>query len=149
MESQVKGILEKYDFDRGFLVSILQDIQRENNYLPREALQLVNQYLKIPLSQVYHVATFFKAFSLTPRGRHIISVCMGTACHVRGAPKVLEKITQRLGINPDETTQDLRFTVERVNCVGCCAQGPMVVVDNDYYGDMRTDKVDSMLEKYN
>jgi NADH-quinone oxidoreductase subunit E len=149
MESQVKGILEKYDFDRGFLVSILQDIQRENNYLPREALQLVNQYLKIPLSQVYHVATFFKAFSLTPRGRHIISVCMGTACHVRGAPKVLEKITQRLGINPDETTQDLRFTVERVNCVGCCAQGPMVVVDNDYHGDMRTDKVDSMLEKYN
>jgi NADH-quinone oxidoreductase subunit E len=74
---------------------------------------------------------------------------MGTACHVRGAPKVLEKITQRLGINPDETTQDLRFTVERVNCVGCCAQGPMVVVDNDYHGDMRTDKVDSMLEKYN
>ena len=148
MNSNVTGILERYQLDRGFLVSILQDIQKEYNYLPKEALVEVGKALGIPLSQIHHVATFFKAFSLTPRGRHTVSVCMGTACHVRGAPKVMDNITQRLGIKPDETTADLKFTVERVNCVGTCAQGPMVLVDGDYYGTMSSDKVEPMIKKY-
>jgi len=149
MDDKVNAILKKYDLDRGFLVSILQDIQKEYNYLPRETLVQVSRGLEIPLSQIHHVATFFKAFSLTPRGRHTVHVCMGTACHVRGAQKVMDNITQRLEINPDETTADLRFTVERVNCVGTCAQGPMVLIDGDYFGTMSSDKVESMLKKYN
>lgn len=149
MDDKVSVILEKYKLDRGFLVSILQDIQKEYNYLPKEALQQVSQRLAIPLSQVHHVATFFKAFSLTPRGRHTVSVCLGTACHVRGAQKVMDSISRKLGIDPDETTDDLKFTLERVNCVGCCAQGPMVLADGDYHGAMSTDKVDPILEKYN
>lgn len=149
MDDKVSVILEKYKLDRGFLVSILQDIQKEYNYLPKEALQQVSQRLAIPLSQVHHVATFFKAFSLTPRGRHTVSVCLGTACHVRGAQKVMDSISRKLGIDPDETTDDLKFTLERVNCVGCCAQGPMVLVDGDYHGAMSTDKVDPILEKCN
>ena len=149
MDDKVSAILEKYNLDRGLLVSILQDIQKEYNHLPKEALRQVSQQLAIPLSQVHHVATFFKAFSLTPRGRHTISVCLGTACHVRGAQKVMDSIGRKLGIEPDNTTEDLKFTLERVNCVGCCAQGPMVLVDGDYHGAMSTDKVDDMLEKYN
>ncbi len=149
MDEKINAILENYELDRGFLVSILQDIQKEYNYLPKETLIQVSQGLKIPLSQVHHVVTFFKAFSLTPRGRHTVHVCMGTACHVRGAQKVMDNITQRLEINPDETTADLKYTVERVNCVGTCAQGPMVLIDGDYFGTMRSDKVEPMLKKYN
>ncbi len=148
-DEKVNAILENYGLDRGFLVSMLQDIQKEYNYLPKESLVQVSQGLEIPLSQVHHVATFFKALSLTPRGRHTVHVCMGTACHVRGAQKVMDNITQRLEINPDETTPDLKFTVERVNCVGTCAQGPMVLIDGDYFGTMSSDKVEPMLKKYN
>jgi NADH-quinone oxidoreductase subunit E len=127
---------------------MLQDIQQEYRYLPKEALMQVAQALGISLSRIYHVATFFKAFSLTPRGRHAVCVCMGTACHVRGAQKVMDNITQRLDICPDETTADLKFTVERVNCVGTCAQGPMVLIDGDYFGTMTSDKVERMLAQY-
>ena len=131
------------------LVSILQDIQAAFNYMPEDALVQVSQGLDVPVSQVYSVATFFKAFSLEPRGRHTINVCLGTACHVRGAPKVLDKIERELGIKSGETTKDLRFTLERVNCVGACALGPMVIIDDEYHGEMTTDKVEDMLKKYN
>ena len=148
LEEKVGQVLEKYQHDRGMLVSILQDIQAAFNYLPEEALEQVSQSLELPVSQVYSVATFFKAFSLQPRGRHLINVCLGTACHVRGAVKVLEKIERELGIKSGGTTQDLRFTLERVNCVGACALGPMVIIDQEYHGEMSTDKVEAMLEKY-
>jgi len=148
LEENVDRVLEKYQHDRGMLVSILQDIQAVFNYLPEEALEQVSQSLELPVSQVYSVATFFKAFSLQPRGRHLINVCLGTACHVRGAVKVLDKIERELGIKSGETTQDLRFTLERVNCVGACALGPMVIIDQEYHGEMSTDKVEAMLEKY-
>ena len=130
------------------LVSVLQDIQTEYKYLPQEALEEVCQGLSIPLSRVYSVATFFKAFSLTPRGRHVISVCMGTACHVRGAVRVLEKIERELGIESGDTTPDRRFSLETVNCVGACALGPMIIVDEEYHGEMTTEKVDSVLKQY-
>lgn len=145
---KVEQILDKYEHDQGLLVSILQDIQAEYKYLPREALLRVTQDLKVPLAQVYSVATFFKAFSLKPRGRHLIHVCLGTACHVRGAARVLDKIERDLGIRAGETTPDRRFTLERVNCVGACALGPMVVVDEQYSGQMTIDKVKPLLEKY-
>ena len=156
METEVKQVKEKvgqvlknYQHDKGMLVSVLQDVQAEYNYLPKEALIQVSQGLNIPLSQVYSVTTFFKAFSLNPRGRHLINVCLGTACHVRGAVRILEKIERELGISSSETTQDLRFTLETVNCVGACALGPMVIIDEEYHGEMTTDKVNSVLKKYN
>lgn len=144
----VDSILNKYRCDGSLLVSILQDLQAEFNYLPREGLVKLSEGLGIPLSQVYSVATFFKAFSLKPRGRHSLSVCLGTACHVRGAIRVLEEIERELGISPGETTKDLKYTLETVNCVGACALGPIVVADGEYAGQMKTDKVKPLLKNY-
>ncbi len=148
IERKVGSILDSYRHDTGLLVSILQDIQVEYNYLPGEALMQVSQGLEVPLSRVYSVATFFKAFSLTPRGRHLINVCLGTACHVRGAVRILEGIERELGIKPGETTENLRFSLETVNCVGACALGPIVIIDGEYSGQMKTDKVKPLLEDY-
>jgi len=130
------------------LVSILQDIQAENRYLPEDALVEVSQGLGIPLSQIYSIATFFRAFSLKPMGHHLVNVCLGTACHVRGAIRILEKIERELGIKPGETTKDLNFTLETVNCVGACALGPIVIADGEYNGQMTSEKVDNVLKKY-
>lgn len=146
-KQKVKAILDRYH-DRGMLVSILQDVQAEHGYLPKEALAQVSQGLDIPLTQVYSVATFFKAFSLKPRGRHLINVCLGTACHVRGAVRVLDEIKRQLGISEGETTKSLKYTLETVNCVGACALGPIVIVDGKYSGQMKTDKVKTLLESY-
>jgi NADH-quinone oxidoreductase subunit E len=146
--STVEAIIKKYDGDKGQLVSILQDIQTEHRYLPKEALDEVVTVLGVPASQVYSVATFFKAFSLTPRGRHLIKVCLGTACHVRGAAKVVEKMEIDLGVKRTETTPDQRYTLETVNCVGCCALGPMVMIDEKYHGQISSDKVSPLLAKY-
>jgi NADH-quinone oxidoreductase subunit E len=147
-KQKVKSVLERYNHDQGMLVSILQDVQAEYNYLPKETLVEVSQGLDIPLTQVYSVASFFKAFSLKPRGRHLINVCLGTACHVRGAVRVLEEIERRLGIKTGETTKDLKYTLETVNCVGACALGPIVIIDGEYSGQMKTDKVKNLLESY-
>jgi len=149
LKEKVGQVLQKYQHDKSLLVDILQDIQAESGYLPKEVLTETSQGLGIPLSRVYSVATFFKAFSLKPRGRHLINVCMGTACHVRGAVKVLEKIEQELGIKTGDTTPDLKFTLETVNCVGACALGPMVIIGEDYHGEMNPDAVSSVLENYN
>ena len=147
LEEKVGSVLDNYQRDKGMLISILQDIQAEYNYLPKDALIEVSQGLDAPLSQVYSVATFFKSFSLKPRGRHLINVCLGTACHVRGAVKVLEKIERELDIKSGETTQDLKYTLETVNCVGACALGPIVIINGEYSGQMKTDKVNSLLGK--
>jgi len=148
MQEKVTAVLDKYRRDKGSLVSILQDTQSEIGYLAREALMEVSQGLDVPLSQVYSVATFFKAFSLKPRGRHLVNVCLGTACHVRGAVKVLETIEREAGIKSGETDEDLRFSLETVNCVGACALGPIVIIDGKYSGDMKIDKVKALLENY-
>ena len=147
-KQKVKAILDSHRRDRGMLVGILQDIQAEYNYLPKETLTEVSQGLDIPLTQVYSVASFFKAFSLKPRGRHLINVCLGTACHVRGAVRILDEIERRLGIKAGETTKDLKYTLETVNCVGACALGPIVITDGEYSGQMKTDKVKNLLESY-
>jgi len=147
-EDRLASILDKYQNKKELLVSVLQDIQTEFNYLPKDAILKVSQCLNVPLSQVYSVATFFRAFSLEPRGRHIVNVCLGTACHVRGAVKILEKIEQELGIKSGETTKDMRYTLETVNCVGACALGPIAIVDEEYTGQMKTDNVKPLLESY-
>ncbi len=148
MAKTIQAIVDKYGGDHRQLVSILQDIQAEYRYLPKEALEEASRVLDIPLSQVYSVATFFRAFSLTPKGRHVIKVCLGTACHVRGAARVADRMELDLGIKREETTKDLRFTLETVNCVGCCALGPMVLVDDQYHGHLTSDKVSQLLAKY-
>lgn len=130
------------------LVSTLQDVQSTLRYLPEEALERVAAGLGLPLSQVYGVATFYTSFSLEPRGRHAIHVCMGTACHVQGADRILGKLERELQVKAGETTPDLQFTLERVNCVGACALGPMIITDEKYFGAMDPQKVERMLKEY-
>ena len=144
----LNAIIKKYDGKKEFLICILQDIQNVFEYLPKKALEHVSEKLEIPLIQVYGVATFFKTFSLSPRGGHTCTVCLGTACHVRGAEKVLDKVKRELDIDVDETTKDMSFTLKTVNCLGACALGPMMVVDDDYHGHMTQAKVEGILKKY-
>ena len=131
------------------LVSTLQDIQSELNYLPEEALVRVATGLGLALSQVYGVATFYTSFSLEPRGRNIIHVCMGTACHAQGAERILGKLERDLQVKVGETTPDLQFTIERVNCVGACALGPVVITNEKYFGNMDPLRVERMLKECN
>jgi NADH-quinone oxidoreductase subunit E len=127
------------------LISVLEEIQARYRYLPREAMILVGEGLGLPLSQVYSVATFYNAFSLQPRGRHGVCVCVGTACHVRGAKPVLNRLEELLHIKPGETTPDWNYSLETVNCLGACALGPIVVVDGAYSGQMVASDVDKLL----
>ena len=145
---KVEAIIHKYGGSRDSLISMLQDIQYEYKYLPENMLRLVAKQLELPLIQVYGVATFFKAFSLKPRGKHIVSVCLGTACHVRGAPAVLDEVERQLGTEPGETTEDMQFTLETVNCLGACALGPIMVVDGKYHGQVGPGKVKKILNRY-
>jgi NADH-quinone oxidoreductase subunit E len=144
----VNAFIRKHKNQKKALIAILQDVQAEYNYLPREALQQVARSLSIPLVDVVGVATFFRAFSLKPRGRHVITVCLGTACHVRGVPKILEEFERRLGVKSGDTTEDKKFTLETVACLGCCAIGPVVVVDGDYHAQTSIRKVDGIIKQY-
>ena len=124
--------------DKSALIQMLLAIQRENYWLPKDALVWASRKLGVPLTQIYHVATFYKAFSLKPQGRHSVFVCMGTACHVRGAARLLDKVTDTLKIRPGETSRDLQFTLNTVNCLGCCALGPVMMVDGKYHSNPST-----------
>jgi len=130
------------------LIRTLHEIQTKHSYLPKEDLVRITEKSDMPLSQIYSLATFYKAFSLRPRGKFLISVCMGTACHVRGATKVVDELSRRLDVKVGETTHDLKFTLETVNCLGCCAIGPVMQINDKYYGHMTTKKVSGILEKY-
>lgn len=148
-ESQkVKSFIEKYNNEKKALIAILQDIQAQFNYLPQESLRIVSETLGIPLVDILGVATFYRAFSLEPRGKHLVTVCLGTACHVRGGPKILEEFERKLEIHAGQTTNDKKFSLETVACLGCCAIGPVVVVDNDYYAHTNIRKVGTILKKY-
>jgi NADH-quinone oxidoreductase subunit E len=131
----VDRIIDEYKGDKSALIQILLAIQREDRWLPRDVLVSVCEKLGVPLSRVYRIATFYKAFSLSPQGRHKLSVCMGTACHVRGSPRLLDRVVESINIKPGETSADQRFSLETVNCVGCCALGPVVVVDGEYHSN--------------
>ena len=142
-------IIEKqFNNDKENLIMMLQEIQMQYNYIPGPAIEYLAEKLHTPLSQIYGVGTFYKSFSLEPRGKHIISVCRGTACHVRGAEKVLERITDTLSIRDGQTTQDGQFTLESVRCIGCCSLGPVIKIDEDIHGLITTDKVGKILSQY-
>ena len=131
---KVDEIVAEYGGNKSALIQVLLDIQGENRWLPKDALKLVSQKLGVPLTQIYHASTFYKAFSLTPKGRHSVSVCLGTACQVREAPRLLDRVVETFKIKPGETSTDMRFSLDTVNCLGCCAIGPVMVVDDKYYG---------------
>jgi NADH-quinone oxidoreductase subunit E len=144
--SDINDIINKEAMGDGSLIAALEEIQQRYRYLPPEALILASERLGVPLSQAYSVATFYNAFSLKPKGKHCMHVCMGTACHVRGSPQVLDRLESKLGIKSGETTRDHVFTLETVNCLGACALGPIVVTDGEYSGQMTTQKVDNLLK---
>ena len=146
--ARIDAIIAGYQGKTSGLTTILQDVQGEYNYLPPEAMERIAEKVGLPLSQVLHVATFYKAFSLEPRGEHLITVCLGTACHVRGGMRLVEQIERLLKIRAGGTTPDMQFTLETVNCVGSCALGPVMVVDGEYHGKMASSKVKRVLKKY-
>lgn len=143
----IDAILKKRENTSSELIEILQDIQSSYKYLPEDVLRIVAERLDVPVIEVFRVANFYKAFTLKKRGRHLITVCMGTACHVRGAPKFMDEVLGLLKVKPGETTHDGQFTVETVNCLGACALGPVVVVDDKYYKHMTTDKLRTLVQK--
>ena len=144
--NELKEIIGHSPQNPSSLITVLQDIQRKFHYLPPEAMKETSKALGVPLSRVYSVATFYSAFSLEPRGEHICRICMGTACHIKGAPMALEQAELQLGIKAGETTPDLRFSLEVVNCVGACAMAPVVIIDDKYYGNVRVDKMKKYLD---
>jgi NADH-quinone oxidoreductase subunit E len=146
---KVDEIIEKYQCDPSSLIQILLTIQRENRWIPKEAIDIVSKRLDVPLSRIQHIVTFYKAFSLIPKGRHEIHVCTGTACHVRGAPRLLDSVQDLIGIKAGETDLELKFTLETVGCVGCCALGPVMVIDGEYHGKMAPAKSEAVLKNYN
>ncbi len=146
MENTIKTIVEKYNSNKGFLVPVLQDVQKELNYLPREALDYVSQFLKVSIAQIYEVATFYTTFSLKPRGKYQLSLCQGTACHVRGVPQITDHVERTLKMKAGETSEDLKYTFETVNCLGACALGPIMVVNGEYHGKMTISKTDKLLK---
>jgi NADH-quinone oxidoreductase subunit E len=147
-QGKVTEILTKYQADESALIAILQDIQEEYSYLPKPVLVQVSKELNIPLSRVLSLATFFKAFSLKPKGKHPVHVCLGTACHVRGAQLVLEKIERELGIKSGETSADGEFSLDAVRCVGCCGLAPVVQVGEEVHGKITQTKVAGVIKKY-
>ena len=146
--SEIDKLAEEHVGDGSALVGILQEVQREEGYLPRMTLNRLSQELDVPLSRLYALATFYRSFSLTPTGRHRISVCLGTACHVRGGQTVLNRLERLLAVRAGDTTADGRFTLESVRCVGCCSLGPVVRVDNETFARVRQDKLAGVLTHF-
>lgn len=144
--ARLEPVLAAYPHERRSLIMVLQDVQRVYHYLPRPALERVAEVFGVPRAHVFHLATFYRAFSLEPRGEHVCTVCMGTACHVRGALRLVEHLERRTGIRAGQTTPDLRLTLETVNCVGACALGPVVIVDGEYVGSATAAKLDKALK---
>jgi NADH-quinone oxidoreductase subunit E len=144
----VDRVLEKYSFDKSSLIGMLQDIQRELKWLPEEVLRMVSWRLDVPLTQLYALGSFYRAFSLKPRGRHLVNVCLGTACHVRGGAALEQALEKELKILPGETTADDRFTMEVVRCVGCCGLAPVIVIDENFHGKIAPADAVKALENY-
>ncbi len=146
--ADVDKIIKRYNNSKTALIPILQDIQSKNKWLPPEILLYISKKLEIPLINIFSIVTFYKSFSLKPRGKHLITVCLGTACHVRGGPQVLEEIKNQLAIDVNETTPDENFTLQTVRCLGVCALGPLMTIDDEYYGQVTTKIIPSLLKKY-
>ncbi len=145
---KVDKIIDKHGGRSSSLLQIMLDIQSENNWLPKQALDRVGEKLEVPMNRIQHIATFYKAFSLVPKGRNNVHICVGTACHVRGATRILDSVEESTGIKSGETDLDLKFSVETVNCLGCCALGPVVEVNGKVHGKMTPVKTSEALKLY-
>jgi len=145
---KIDKIIDKHNCEAASLLQIMLDIQKENNWLTKEALARVSERLDVPLNRIQHIATFYKAFSLVPKGRHKVHICVGTACHVRGATRILDTVEEATGIKPGETDLDLKYSLETVNCLGCCALGPVMEVDGKVHGKMTPVKAADALKTY-
>jgi len=145
---RIDQIIDKHESAASSLIQVLLEIQSENHWLPREALTRVSERLDVPLTRVQHIATFYKAFSLVPKGRHAVHICTGTACHVRGAQRVLDAVQETAGIKPGETDLEMRFSLETVNCLGCCALGPVMEINGKTYGKISPAETAAVLQKY-
>jgi len=143
---EIESILGSYEKDRRFALAVMQDMQRHYNYVPREGLEALAKHLDCPLADIYSIATFYKALSIKPKGKHIIKVCDGTACHIRGSVNLIKGIYRTLGIEPEETTEDGVFSLELVNCLGACALAPVMLIDDTYYGNVRTEKLSEIFD---
>jgi NADH-quinone oxidoreductase subunit E len=146
--NKIDQIIDKHQGEVGSLIQLLLDIQHENGWLPKEALERVSEKLQVPFARVQQTATFYKAFRVVPKGEHVIHVCNGTACHVRGAQRVIETLEDLTGIKPGETDLDSKFSLETCNCLGRCALGPVVEIDGKTYGKMTPDETKDALKKY-
>lgn len=146
--TKLDTILERHRSEPGPLISILQDVQNTFGYLPENILTYLSHVLKIPESRMWGTVTFYSQFYLQPRGENTIKVCMGTACHVRGAAKILERLQRILGIKAGETTEDLKFNLETVRCLGTCFLAPVIMINSDYFGKLTPEKVEKILERY-
>ena len=145
---KLEKIIDSSRTDQKELIHILHAVQSEYGYIPPEAVTAISRHLKVSESEIFGVLTFYNAFSLTPKGEHVLTVCMGTACHVRGGPQIVEEFERKLDVKVGETTADEKFTLETVNCIGCCAIGPVVVVDEKYYSNITLNKIDPILKEY-
>ena len=145
---RIDRIIDRHQGEPGSLIQILLDIQGENHWLPREALERVGERLQVPISRIQHIATFYKAFSLVPKGRHEVHICMGTACHVRGARRILDTAQDLTGIKPGETDLEMKFSLETVNCLGCCALGPVMEIDGKTHGKLSPAGTLDVLKSY-
>jgi len=149
MDKRVEKIIRRYEGMPGAVISVLEDIQETEGYLPKDILEHVSEKMNVPLSQLFSMATFYSAFSLKPRGKHTVHVCLGTACHVRGGSRIMRGLSKQLGIKPGDTTEDRNFTLETLRCIGCCSLAPVIRVDtNDIYGYNTVDKVRGIVDKY-
>ena len=147
-KDRIDQIIDKHQGEASSLIQVLLEIQSEYHWLPKEALERVSERLQVPLTRIQHIATFYKAFSLVPKGRHEIHICMGTACHVRGATRVLDTVKDATGIEPGETDLDLKFSLETVNCLGCCALGPVMEIDGKAHGKLTPGETTEVLKNY-
>ena len=145
--TQFDRIIERYERSEESLLAILQDFQREFHYVPEEGIRRLSEVMEVPESKIYAMGTFYKALSLTPRGRHTIKVCTGTACHLKGAPQILETLERELEVKRNGTTTDGEFTLECVNCVGACAMAPLTLIDEEYHGQTRCSKIMDIVKK--
>jgi len=146
--ARIDQIIDSHQGEASSLIQVLLEIQSECHWLPREALLRISDRLDVPLSRIQHIATFYKAFSLVPKGRHEVHICVGTACHVRGATRILDKVQDLTGIKPGETDLELKFSLDAVNCVGCCALGPVMIIDGEYHGNVSAADTEAVLKKY-
>ena len=147
-QERLDGILTRYAGLPADLIPVLQDIQDNYNYLPKDEIKIVAERLNLPLTQIYSVATFYKMFSLVPKGKHVCRVCLGTTCHLKGGQRLAESVSHRLGVDIGYTTKDMNFTLETVGCLGSCAQAPVMMVDDTYFARVTVDKVPKILKPF-